>query len=149
MRVCWSANELFNWPYLYLLSWQRLLKWYLIPPCLPLGNIRHVLRVKWSNPGKVVAPSPTPRCGSYWKGSLLVTLDYGRQILNRLISLVCWVLARGPGDLGSILGRVIPKILKMGLDTSLITTQQDKARIKGKMEPSRESNSTLPYTSVL
>ena len=27
-----------------------------------------------------VAPSPTPRCSSYWKGSLLVALDYGRQL---------------------------------------------------------------------
>ena len=31
----------------------------------------------WSNPGKGVAPSPTPRCSSYLKGSLLVALDYG------------------------------------------------------------------------
>ena len=27
-----------------------------------------------------VAPSPTPRCRSYWKGSLLVTLNYSRQL---------------------------------------------------------------------
>ena len=27
-----------------------------------------------------VAPSHIPRCSSYWKGSLLVTLDYGRQL---------------------------------------------------------------------
>ena len=25
-------------------------------------------------------PSPTPRCSSYWKGSLCVTLDYNRQL---------------------------------------------------------------------
>ena len=43
-------------------------------------NIRYVSRVKWSNPGKWVAPSPTPRCSSYWKGSPLVALDYGRQL---------------------------------------------------------------------
>ena len=55
---------------------QRLKKWYLIPPCLTLSNIRHVSRVKWGNPGKGVAPSPTPRCSSYWKGGLLVALDY-------------------------------------------------------------------------
>ena len=47
-------------------------KWYLIPPCLTLGNIRYVSRVKWSNPGKGVAPSPAPQCSSYRKGSLLV-----------------------------------------------------------------------------
>ena len=47
----------------------KTLKWYLIPPCLALSNIRYVSRVKWSNPGKGVAPSPTPRCSSYWKGA--------------------------------------------------------------------------------
>ena len=40
-------------------------------------------RVKWSNPGKVAAPSPTPRCSSYWKGNLLVALDYDRQLIRR------------------------------------------------------------------
>ena len=29
---------------------------------------------------KGVVPSPTPWCSSYWKGSLLVALDYGRQL---------------------------------------------------------------------
>ena len=43
--------------------------------------IRYVSRVKWSNPGKGVSPYPTPQCGSYWKKSLRVTLDYGRQQL--------------------------------------------------------------------
>ena len=37
-------------------------------------------RVKWSNPGRRVAPSLTPRCSSYRKGSLRDTLDYGRQL---------------------------------------------------------------------
>ena len=47
-----------------------------------LLNTQHWLgsRVKWSNPGKGVAPSPTPRCSSYWKGSPLVALDYDRQL---------------------------------------------------------------------
>ena len=48
---------------------------------LTLSNIRYVSRVKWSNPGKIVEPSPTSRCSNYWKESLLVTLDYGRQQL--------------------------------------------------------------------
>ena len=52
------------------------------------------------------------------------------------------------GDLGSIPGRVIPKTLKMVLDTSLLNTQQYKVRIKSKVEPSRVWSSTLPYTSV-
>ena len=51
-----------------------------MPPCLTLSNTRCVSRVKWSNPGKGVTPSSIPRCSSYWKGSLLVTLDHGRQL---------------------------------------------------------------------
>ena len=43
---------------------------------------------------------------------------------------------------------VISKTLKMVLDTTLLNTQQYKVRIKGKVEQSRESSSTLPYTSV-
>ena len=56
--------------------------------------------------------------------------------------------ANGPGDLGSIQGRVIPKTLKMVLDISLFNTQQYKVRIKGKVKQSRERSSALPYTSV-
>ena len=54
----------------------------------------------------------------------------------------------GPGDLGSIPGRVIPKTLKMVLDTSLLNTQHYKVRIKDKVDESREKSSALPYTSV-
>ena len=61
-------------------SYQRLLKWYLIPTCLTLSIIRSVSRVKWSNPGKGVASSPAPWCCSYWKENLPVALDNGRQI---------------------------------------------------------------------
>ena len=50
--------------------------------------------------------------------------------------------------LGSIPGRVIPKTLKMVLDTSLLNTQQEKVRIKGKVEQSMERSSAFPYTSV-
>ena len=46
------------------------------------------------------------------------------------------VFATGPGDLGSIPGRVIPKTIKMVLDTSLLNTQQYKVCIKGKVERS-------------
>ena len=31
----------------------------MIPPYLTLSSIRYVSRVKWNNPGKGVAPSPT------------------------------------------------------------------------------------------
>ena len=64
------------------------------------------------------------------------------------IGLVGRVFASGPGDLGSIPGCVIPKTLKMVLDTSLFNTQQYKVCIRGKVEQSRERNSALPYTSV-
>ena len=62
--------------------------------------------------------------------------------------LVGRVLANGPEDLGSIPGRVIPKTLKMGLDSSLLNTQQYKVCNKGKVEQSREMSSAFPYTSV-
>ena len=58
------------------------------------------------------------------------------------------LFANGTGDLGSILGHVIPKTLKMVLDTSLLNTQQYKVCIEGKMEQSSERSSALPYTSV-
>ena len=57
-------------------------------------------------------------------------------------------LFNGPGDLGSIPVRVIPKTLKMVLDTSLLHSQQYKVRIKSKVEQSREKSSSLPYPSV-
>ena len=57
-------------------------------PCLTLSNIRYVSRVKWNNPGKGVAPSPTPWCSSYWKRSLPVALDYRRQLYLKLIGRV-------------------------------------------------------------
>ena len=53
-----------------------------MPPCLTLSIKRYESRIKWSNQGKGVAPSPTRRCSSYWKGSLLVALDYGRQLFT-------------------------------------------------------------------
>ena len=63
------------------------------------------------------------------------------------IGLMGRVFANGPGDLGSIPSRVIPKTFKMVLDTSLLNTQQYKVRIKGKVEQFRERSSALPYTT--
>ena len=63
---------------------------------------------------------------------------------SRLIDQVGRVFANGPGDLGSIPGRVVPKTLKMILDTALLDSQQYKVRIKGKVEKSRERRSALP-----
>ena len=44
------------------------------------------------------------------------------------------VFDNGPGDQGSIPGRVIPKTQKMVLDAALLSTQNCKMRIKGKVE---------------
>ena len=76
------------------------------------------------------------------------------QLLTKLtllgpdIGIMVRVFAYGPGGLGSIPGRVIPKTFKMVLDASLLNTQHYKVRIKGKLEKSWERSSTLPYTSV-
>ena len=82
-----------------------------------------------------VLPNPSARAGC-------------DKVNFRLVGLVGWVFANGPGDLGSIPGCVIPKTFKMLLDTSLLNTQQYMVRIKGKAEQSRERSSALPYTSV-
>ena len=62
----------------------------------------------------------------------------------RLIGLVGRLFANGPGDLGSIQGHVIPKILEM---IPLCLTP--KVRIKDKVEQFRERSRALPYSSVL
>ena len=90
----------------------------------------------------------------YYKHELFYTHKYNTLFswlckwFVTIIGLVSKVFANGPGDLGSIPGRVIPKTLKMVLDTSFLNTQQYKVRIKGKMEQSRERSSALPHTSV-
>ena len=60
-------------------------------------------------------------------------------------TLPTWQMGR---YLGSISGRVIPKTLKMVLDSSLLNNQQYKVRIKGKVEKSRERRSDLTNTSA-
>ena len=54
------------------------------------------------------------------------------------------VFTNGPGDLGSIPGRVIPKTQKTVLNASLLNTQHYKVRIKGKVEQSREGVAPSP-----
>ena len=49
-------------------------KWYVMPPCLTLSNIRYGSKVKWSNPRIGVAPFPICWCSSYRKKTLWVTL---------------------------------------------------------------------------
>ena len=71
-------------------------------------------------------------------------MNINHRVRSHYLQLLCstghWhmvrVFANGPGDLGSIPGRVIPKTQKMVFDTSLLNTQQYKAGIKGKVEQS-------------
>ena len=135
-----------TWVQSQVMSYLRLLKWYLIPPCLTVSNIWCVSRVKWSNPGKGVAPSPIPRCSSYRKRSLLVALDYGR-LYNQLIcpmgSVRQWSRKPGFNHWSSH-----TKDFKNGTLTYLLNTRHYKVCIKGKVEQSRERSSALPYTFV-
>ena len=65
------------------------------------------------------------------------------------MGLVGRMFTSGPGDLGSIPGRVMRKPLKMVLDTYFLNSQQYKVHIKGKVEQSTERSGALPYTSVV
>ena len=81
-----------------------------------------------------------PHVRTYIRGYIYANRDIGPAVR---------VFANGPGDLGSIPGRVIPKTLKMELDTTLLNTQHYKVRFKGKVEQSREWSIALPpYTLV-
>ncbi len=86
-------------------------------------------------------------------------VHFRTNALGKYIPLICglncttlapWVECspNGPGDLGSIPGRVIRKTLKMLLDTSLLNTQHYKVRIKGKVKQFRERRGALPYISL-
>ena len=86
---------------------------------------------------------------NFFRGPLDIMVNVFVSLLfNGLSGLLGGVFANGLRDRGSIPGRVIPKTLKMVLDTSLFNTQQYKVRIKGKVEQSRERSSTLPNTLV-
>ena len=54
-------------------------------------------------------------------------------IINLKKSLVGRVFSNGSEHLGSVQGHVIPKTLKMVLDSSLLNAQHYKVRIKGKV----------------
>ena len=64
------------------------------------------------------------------------------------IGLMSRVFTHGPGALGSIPGRVIPKTQKRVLDATLLNTKHNKVSIKDKVEQSREWSSTLLYNLV-
>ena len=99
------------------------------------------------NPKAPFSIATTPRCrgGRYsFPGLPYFTLDPYLIMLSPDIGLGVRVFANGPGDLGSIPGRVIPKTQKMVLDASLLNTQHYKVRIKGKVEQSREGVAPSP-----
>ena len=83
------------------------------------------------------------------QSSILAFTSWEFSPVNRIIGLVSRVFANGPGDLGSKPGRVIPKISKMVLDSSLPNTQQYNVRIEGKVEKSRERSSVLLHFGVI
>ena len=68
--VNWHTKDLKNgvWPSLFCIQHYKVMIY---------GNS--------SDPGKGVAPSPTPHCSSYWKGSLQVTLDDDQQTYVNLM----------------------------------------------------------------
>ena len=68
--------------------------------------------------------------------------------MNRAIGLMSYIFTNGPRNWVSIPRRVIQKTQRMALDAALLNTQNFKAKIKGKVEQSREWSSALPYTSV-
>ena len=84
--------------------------------------------------------------GDHWQTLQITTIMCDSFIW--VIGLVGRVSVNSLGDLGSIPAFVIPKTLKMVLDTSLLNTQQYKVRIKSKVEQSRKKSSALHYTSV-
>ena len=61
---------------------------------------------------------------------------YTLNVSDRAIGQMSRVFANGPGDQGSIRGRVIPKTQKMVLDAALLSTQLYKVRIESKVEQS-------------
>ena len=58
------------------------------------------------------------------------------------------MFAISAGDRVSIPRRFIPKTQKNVVDAALLNTQENKVRIKGKAEKSREWSSILSYASM-
>ena len=75
-------------------SYQRLKKMVLDASLLDTQRYKVRIKGKVKQSREGVAPSPTPWCSSYRKGSLRVTLDYGRQLtLLEKLSVVIFSLA--------------------------------------------------------
>ena len=106
---------------------------------MDLPHTSTMIALALNNPRKLVSHWTKKKEGIYLNLIFLNNRDIGPAVR---------VFANGPGGLGSIPGRVIPKTLKMELDTTLLNTQHYKVRFKGKVEQSREWSSALPYTLV-
>ena len=87
---------------------------------------------------------PTKCCYSLMYICNTFICSFTQIYLNRLIGLAGRVFINGLGDLGSIQGRVIPKTLKMVLDTSLLNTQQYKVCIRVKWRNPRKGVAPSP-----
>ena len=70
--------------------------------------------------------------------SLHFPFSNDRRYIYRPIGLRSRVFTNGPGDRGSVPGRVIPKTQKVVHDAALLSTQYNKVRIKDKVEQSWE-----------
>ena len=86
---------------------------------------------------KILIPTPAP-----WHRNFLRKLKI--LYTHRPIGLVGKVLADGPENRDSIPGQVNTKDSKMVLDSSLLKTQHNKVRIKGKVEQSRQKGAPSP-----
>ena len=92
-------------------SYQRLKKWYLIPPCFTLTIIKYVSRVKWNNLGKGIPPFPTPQRSSKRKESLWVALDYSQRLYIYIyiyIYIQCKLCIISTNVLGKISSNLMP-----------------------------------------
>ena len=69
-------------------------------------------------------------------------------IYNPAIGLMSRMFTNSLGDQVLIPGQVIPKTQKIVLDSTLLSTQYYKVRIKGKVEQSWEWRSALHYTMM-
>ena len=76
-RALWEALIKVKDSMRHFFSFTRIL----IKDCFPLSIIRYGSRVSGTIQGKGVVPSPIPRCSSYWKMTLRVTLNYTHQLL--------------------------------------------------------------------
>ena len=106
------------------------------------------LDISMLNPKESTVHKYTNRKFAFWFQDIIAGILQKKKVLFYYSGLVGRVFANDLGRPRFNPSCIIPKTLKMVLDTSLLHTQQYKVRIKGKVEQSRERSSALPYTSV-